>query len=91
MLSQFPGCNAHLRRRCHIVLIGWTPSTFKSSREARASTSKAARPEDFMDEEDLEELRNSKIIVDKTEEMDLLGGTQGELSRRAGAALPDDE
>ena len=44
-----------------------------------------------MDEEDLEELRNSKMIVDQTEEMDLLSGTQGELSRRSGAALPDNE
>jgi G patch domain-containing protein 1 len=43
-----------------------------------------------MDEEDLEELRNSKIIVDQTDEMDLLSGTQGELSKR-GAPLPDDE
>ncbi|KAF8316649.1 hypothetical protein DL93DRAFT_2056211 [Clavulina sp. PMI_390] len=68
---------------------GWTPSTFKSSRDSRAA-SKAARPEDFMDDEDLEELRNSKKIVDQTEEMDLLGGTQGELSRRGGATTDDD-
>lgn len=73
------------------ILIGWAPSTFKSSRAARASTSKVARPEDYMDEEDLEELRNSKTIVDQTDEMDLLGGTQGELSRRAGPSLADDE
>jgi G patch domain-containing protein 1 len=44
-----------------------------------------------MDEEDLEELRNSKTIVDQTEEMDLLSGTQGELSRRGAAVLPDNE
>jgi G patch domain-containing protein 1 len=43
-----------------------------------------------MDEEDLEELRNSKMIVDQTQEMDLLSGTHGELSKR-GAALPDHE
>ena len=43
-----------------------------------------------MDEEDLEEVRNSKTIVDSTEEMDLLGGTQAEFDRRGGAA-PSDE
>ena len=32
--------------------IGWTPSTFVSSRSDRARQ-QAARPEDFMDEEDL--------------------------------------
>jgi G patch domain-containing protein 1 len=35
---------------------GWAPATFKSSRGERAKKGEApgARPEDFMDEEDLE-------------------------------------
>ncbi|QRW02697.1 G patch domain-containing protein 1 [Ceratobasidium sp. AG-Ba] len=45
---------------------GWAPATFKSSRTNRASQ-KAARPEDFMDEEDLAELRDSQKLVDTTE------------------------
>jgi hypothetical protein len=42
-----------------------------------------------MDEEDLEELRNSKAIVDTTEQMDLFSGTQAELGRQG--PQPDDE
>ncbi|KAL5633454.1 hypothetical protein ACGC1H_003821 [Rhizoctonia solani] len=45
---------------------GWTPSTFKSSRNARAGQ-KASRPEDFMDEEDLAEMRDSQKLVDTNE------------------------
>ncbi|KAG8683094.1 hypothetical protein FRC09_016297, partial [Ceratobasidium sp. 395] len=45
---------------------GWTPATFKSSRTNRASQ-KTARPEDFMDDEDLAELRDSQKLVDTTE------------------------
>ncbi|CAE6512733.1 unnamed protein product [Rhizoctonia solani] len=45
---------------------GWAPSTFKSSRNARASQ-KASRPEDFMDEEDLAEMRDSQKLVDTSE------------------------
>ena len=41
---------------------GWTPSTFKSSRTDRA-TKKIAKPEDFMDEEDLSELQESRQYV----------------------------
>ncbi|KAF4592842.1 hypothetical protein EYR38_008546 [Pleurotus pulmonarius] len=52
---------------------GWTPATFVSSRNDRAKA-KAARPEDFMDEEDLQEIRDSKKIVDTTDEMDLTAG-----------------
>lgn len=44
-----------------------------SSRNERAKA-KAARPEDFMDEEDLQEIRDSKKIVDTTDEMDLTAG-----------------
>ncbi|GLB41621.1 putative protein of unknown function (DUF1604) [Lyophyllum shimeji] len=51
---------------------GWTPSTFVSSRTERAKQ-KVARPEDFMDEEDLQELRDSRKLVDTTDEMDFAG------------------
>ncbi|KAG5637846.1 hypothetical protein H0H81_002983 [Sphagnurus paluster] len=55
---------------------GWTPATFVSSRSDRAKQ-KAARPEDFMDEEDLQELKDSRKLVDTTDEMDLAGGNRG--------------
>ncbi|OAX37659.1 hypothetical protein K503DRAFT_719455 [Rhizopogon vinicolor AM-OR11-026] len=64
---------------------GWTPSTFVSSRSDRAK-SRAARPEDFMDEEDLTERRDDLKLVDEHEQMDLLGGTQSEMSRRGDGA-----
>ncbi|KAL0953926.1 hypothetical protein HGRIS_005091 [Hohenbuehelia grisea] len=51
---------------------GWAPSTFVSSRSDRAKK-KAARPEDFMDEEDLQEIRDSQKLVDTTETMDFSG------------------
>ncbi|KAJ7272738.1 hypothetical protein B0H12DRAFT_1091797 [Mycena haematopus] len=54
---------------------GWTPSTFVSSRSDRAKK-KASRPEDYMDEEDLQELRDGRDVVDTTDEMDLVGGTK---------------
>ncbi|KAF8990675.1 hypothetical protein BDQ17DRAFT_1371641 [Cyathus striatus] len=63
---------------------GWTPATFVSSRNERAKK-KEARPEDFMDEEDLQELRENQKIVDTTDEMDFMGGTQAELQMREGA------
>lgn len=62
---------------------GWAPSTFISSRSDRAKA-KAARPEDFMDEEDLAELRESRKLVDENEEMEF-GDTEAELRRRTGA------
>ncbi|KAF5316646.1 hypothetical protein D9619_006245 [Psilocybe cf. subviscida] len=58
---------------------GWTPATFTSSRNDRAKKA-AYRPEDFMDEEDLQDLKDSRNIVDTTEEMDFLGGTQAALA-----------
>ncbi|KAI9002315.1 hypothetical protein BC832DRAFT_114098 [Gaertneriomyces semiglobifer] len=61
---------------------GWTPSNFVSSRSSR-STYRAARPEDFMDEEDLGDVDNS---VRPTEEFDILGGTERELARKQAAA-----
>ncbi|EKM50069.1 uncharacterized protein PHACADRAFT_153394 [Phanerochaete carnosa HHB-10118-sp] len=67
---------------------GWTPSTFMSSRGDRAKK-KEVRPEDFMDEEDLAELRESRQLIDENEEMDL-GGTEAELRRRAGAGTEED-
>ncbi len=63
---------------------GWTPATFVSSRSERAKK-KAARPEDFMDEEDLAELRESRKLVDEHEEMDF-GGTAAEKRKQAGEA-----
>nr|GAT51423.1 G-patch domain [Mycena chlorophos] len=54
---------------------GWTPSTFVSSRSDR-SKKKTARPEDFMDDEDLQDLRENRNLVDTTDEMDLTAGTQ---------------
>ncbi|OWZ54348.1 G patch domain-containing protein 1 [Cryptococcus neoformans 125.91] len=39
---------------------GWAPSTFKSSRSSRAS--KIQRPEDFMDEEDLQQMRDDRQL-----------------------------
>lgn len=44
---------------------GWTPATFKSSRQNRAKDSKNAaqqRPEDFMDEEDIREAEESRMM-----------------------------
>ncbi|KAJ3568278.1 hypothetical protein NP233_g5816 [Leucocoprinus birnbaumii] len=67
---------------------GWTPSNFVSSRGDR-SKAKVARPEDFMDEEDLQELRESRQIVDTTQEMDFTGGIAAELAKRQ--ALDDSE
>ncbi|KAJ3187072.1 hypothetical protein HDU85_007110 [Gaertneriomyces sp. JEL0708] len=61
---------------------GWTPSNFVSSRSSR-STYRAARPEDFMDEDDLGDVNNS---VRPTEEFDILGGTERELARKQVAA-----
>ncbi|KAI0367581.1 hypothetical protein BV20DRAFT_1000266 [Pilatotrama ljubarskyi] len=67
---------------------GWTPSTFVSSRSERAKK-KAARPEDFMDEEDLAELRESRKLVDEHEEMDF-GGTAAEKQRQQAEAGEQD-
>ncbi|KAK0466838.1 uncharacterized protein EV420DRAFT_651333 [Desarmillaria tabescens] len=42
---------------------GWAPSTFVSSRNDHVKQ-KAARPEDFMDEEDLQEFKDSRNLDD---------------------------
>ena len=44
-----------------------------------------------MDEEDLAEMRESKKMIDTTEEMDLLGGTQAELIKRGEASTDENE
>jgi len=44
-----------------------------------------------MDEEDLQELRESRIIVDTTQEMDLTGGTAAELSKWRGGDNDEQE
>lgn len=58
--------------QCLMNSLGWAPSTFVSSRGERAKA-KAARPEDFMDEEDLQELRDSRQLVSTVEQSDLSG------------------
>lgn len=61
---------------------GWTPSTFVSSRSDRAKK-KVSRPQDFMDDEDLQEMKESLTLVDTTDAMDLTGSAEAELGRRA--------
>ena len=62
---------------------GWTPSTFVSSRDQRAKKSQAV--EDFMDDEDLEDLKNSRQLenTDTFKGGDEFG-TAAELGARAG-------
>ena len=59
-----------------------------SSRSDRAKKQQA-RPEDFMDDEDLAELQESRKLVDENEEMDF-GGTEAEMRRRAGTDAEDE-
>ncbi|CAH1764197.1 8130_t:CDS:10 [Entrophospora sp. SA101] len=59
---------------------GWSPSSFVSSRKKRTDF-KAYKPEDFMDEEDLEELAQEKKLV-TTEEFDYFGSTERELEKK---------
>jgi G patch domain-containing protein 1 len=63
---------------------GWTPATFKSSRQDRAKDSKIAaqqRPEDFMDEEDIREAEESKEMSTAAEYAGL-GSTDEDPKRR---------
>lgn len=69
--------------------LGWAPSTFVSSRNDRAKQ-KSARPEDFMDEEDLQEIKDSRNLVDTTDEMDFMGGTQAEKQRKESADVENE-
>ncbi len=71
------------------VGLGWAPSTFVSSRNDRAKQ-KSARPEDFMDEEDLQEIKDSRNLVDTTDEMDFMGGTQAEKQRKESADVENE-
>ncbi|KAG9286826.1 hypothetical protein G9A89_012376 [Geosiphon pyriformis] len=59
---------------------GWTPSSFVSSRSSR-SGKKSLLPQDFMDEEDLEDLGQNQQLV-MTEQFDSLGSTERESSRK---------
>ncbi|TPX76906.1 hypothetical protein CcCBS67573_g01836 [Chytriomyces confervae] len=59
---------------------GWQPSTFQSSRSARNKLEQKA--EDYMDDEDLAEIKNAKKVT-ATEDFDILGGTQREMERKA--------
>jgi G patch domain-containing protein 1 len=56
---------------------GWTPATFVSSRSDRAKQ-KASRPEDYMDEEDIAELRENQIMsgVKEQQQRDVFAGAQ---------------
>jgi G patch domain-containing protein 1 len=63
---------------------GWTPATFKSTRQNRAKDSKVAaqqRPEDFMDEEDIREAEESQTMS-TAEQYAGLGSTGEDLKRR---------
>jgi G patch domain-containing protein 1 len=65
---------------------GWTPATFVSSRQNRARDAKQQaqqRPEDFMDEEDLREQEESRILQ-TTEGFAGFGSTEADSTRRAG-------
>lgn len=64
---------------------GWQPSTFTSSRNAKASV-QARKPEDFMDDEDIAELADSKRLATR-DEFDILGGTERELETKKKTAL----
>ncbi|KAI8588846.1 hypothetical protein BDZ88DRAFT_420687 [Geranomyces variabilis] len=64
---------------------GWAPSQFVSSRNARFDAKNAAaRPEDFMDDEDLEAASETRQIA-ATDEYDILGGTAKEVARKRAA------
>ena len=64
---------------------GWTPSNFVSSRSSRTKDAGEApkqRPEDFMDEEDLADAEETKLLKTK-DDFSGLGSTQVEIARRA--------
>lgn len=62
------------------IRIGWTPATFKSSRADRTKAA-PARPEDFMDAEDLAEAEEARKI-EKNSNFSGLGHAGDELARR---------
>lgn len=59
---------------------GWTPATFKSSRAERSKAA-SARPEDFMDAEDLAEAGEAKKI-EMNHNFSSLGSTENQLARQ---------
>ncbi|KAM5432427.1 hypothetical protein MferCBS31731_007442 [Microsporum ferrugineum] len=67
---------------------GWTPSTFVSSRKNRAKDSKdkqqrQQRPEDFMDEEDLREAEEARVLQTSAQ-FDGIGSTATDAIRDTG-------
>ncbi|CAG8598017.1 8672_t:CDS:10 [Paraglomus occultum] len=68
---------------------GWTPSSFVSSRGKRVDR-KESKPEDFMDEEDLEEFGQSQKLV-TTEDFDAFGSTARDLARKRAIATAMNE
>ncbi|KAF3480159.1 DUF1604 domain-containing protein [Arthroderma uncinatum] len=64
---------------------GWTPSTFVSSRKNRATKEgkEQQRPEDFMDEEDLREAEEARVLQTSTE-FDGIGSTATDAMRETG-------
>ncbi|KAG0363065.1 hypothetical protein BG005_002962 [Podila minutissima] len=63
---------------------GWAPSEFVSSRDKR-SERKMNRPEDYMDEEDKQMMKESSRLK-TTEDFDTLGSTRKELEHKRAAA-----
>lgn len=60
---------------------GWAPAAFRSSRSERADAGAAAQSvEQFLDEEELEELRRTNLQT--TEQYDTFGSTAAEVARR---------
>ncbi|KAF9321820.1 hypothetical protein BG003_010844 [Podila horticola] len=63
---------------------GWAPSEFVSSRDKR-SEQKMNRPEDYMDEEDKQMMKEKSRLM-TTEDFDTLGSTRKELEQKRAAA-----
>ncbi|KAG0342547.1 hypothetical protein BG004_005661 [Podila humilis] len=63
---------------------GWAPSEFVSSRDKR-SERKMNRPEDFMDEEDKQTLKESSRLM-TSEDFDTLGSTRKEMNLKRATA-----
>ncbi|CAG8754494.1 6731_t:CDS:2, partial [Cetraspora pellucida] len=62
---------------------GWAPSSFVSSRKNRTERH-VFKPEDFMDEEDLEEFGQKQLVA--TKEFDSIGSTEHDLERKRALA-----
>ena len=59
---------------------GWQPSTFQSSRNQKSE--KISRPEDFMDEEDLQDIRENKISEKRSQVFDLIDNNDNDRNKR---------